>query len=65
MARLTGNKERSVGGRLQDKKGCGTEAPTMPLKAVKAAAAATAAIVLCVPEAQSRASKSTNLSLVT
>ena len=61
MARLTGNTERSVGGRLQDKKGCGTEAPTMPLKAVKAAAAT----VLCVPEAQSRAYKSTNLSLVT
>ena len=64
MARLTGNRERSVDGRLQDQKGRGTKAPTVPVKAVKAAAA-TAATVLCVPEAQSRASKSTNLSLVT
>ena len=61
MARLTGNRERSVDGR-QDQKGRGTKAPTVPVKAVKAAAAAT---VLCVPEAQSSASKSTNLSLAT
>ena len=61
MARLTGNRERSVDGRLQDQKGRGTKAPTVPVKAVKAAAAT----VLCVPEAQSSASKSTNLSLAT
>ena len=39
MARLTGNRERSVDGR-QDQKGRGTKAPTVPVKAA-------AATVLC------------------
>ena len=61
ISKLCGNRERSINGRLQDQKGRGTKAPTVPVKAVKAAAAT----VLCVPEAQSSASKSTNLSLAT